>query len=85
MLVPGGSGQASDELLARSLQNAARMAIGDLAGVKIDLRVYNTAGSPAQAASQAQKAVAEGAQVILGPVYAQEANAAGVAVAGWSW
>ena len=32
LLVPGGSGQASDELLARSLQNAARMAIGDLAG-----------------------------------------------------
>jgi ABC-type branched-subunit amino acid transport system substrate-binding protein len=29
----------------------------------------------------AQKAVAEGAQVILGPVFAQEANAAGVAVA----
>ena len=81
LLVPGGSGQASDELLARSLQNAARMAIGDLAGVKIDLRVYNTAGSPAQAKAMAEQAVAEGAQVILGPVYAQEANAAGVAVA----
>lgn len=81
LLVPGGSGQASDELLARSLQNAARMAIGDLAGVKIDLRVYNTAGQPGQAKAMAEKAVAEGAQVILGPVYAQEANAAGVAVA----
>lgn len=81
LLVPGGSGQASDELLARSLQNAARMAIGDLAGVKIDLRVYNTAGSPTQAKAMAEQAVAEGAQVILGPVYAQEANAAGVAVA----
>jgi ABC-type branched-subunit amino acid transport system substrate-binding protein len=81
LLVPGGSGQASDELLARSLQNAARMAIGDLAGVKIDLRVYKTAGQPAQAKAMAEKAVEEGAQVILGPVYAQEANAAGVAVA----
>lgn len=81
LLVPSGSGQASDELLARSLQNAARMAMADLNGVQIDLRVYNTAGSPAQAAAQAQKAVAEGAQVILGPVFAQEANAAGVAVA----
>ena len=28
------------------------------------------------------EAVAEGAQIILGPVFAQEANAAGVAVAG---
>ena len=81
LLVPSGSGQASDELLARSLQNAARMAISDLNGVQIDLRVYNTAGQPSQAAAMATKAVAEGAQVILGPVYAQEANAAGVAVA----
>lgn len=81
LLVPGGSGQASDEMLAKSLQNAARMAISDLNGVQVDLRVYNTAGQPGQAASMATKAVAEGAQVILGPVYAQEANAAGVAVA----
>ncbi len=82
LLVPGGSGQASDELLARSLQNAARLAIADLGNTKIDLRVYNTAGQPAQAQAMAQKAVAEGAQIILGPVFAQEANAAGVAVAG---
>ena len=81
LLVPGGSGQASDEILAKSLESAARLAIADLKNVQVDLRVYNTAGSPAQAASQAQKAVAEGAQVILGPVFAQEANAAGVAVA----
>ena len=80
LLVPGGSGQASDELLARSLQNAARLAISDLGGVKIDLRVYNTAGSPAQAQAMAIKAVDEGALIILGPVFAQEANAAGVAV-----
>ncbi|OZA13724.1 MAG: penicillin-binding protein activator [Rhodobacterales bacterium 17-64-5] len=83
LLVPAGSGQASDELLARSLQNAARMAIADLGGsARVDLRVYNTAGQPAQAAAMATKAVADGAQVILGPVFAQEANAAGVAVAG---
>lgn len=82
LLVPGGSGQASDELLARSLQNAARMAIADLNGTAVDLRVYNTAGQPAQAGAMALRAVEEGAQVILGPVYAQEANAAGVAVAG---
>ena len=82
LLVPGGSGQASDELLARSLQNAARLAIADLGNTNIDLRVYNTAGQPAQAQAMAQKAVAEGAQIILGPVFAQEANAAGVAVAG---
>ena len=81
LLVPSGSGQASDELLARSIENAARMAISDLGAVRIDLRVYPTAGQPAQAGAAAQRAVAEGAKIILGPVYAEEANAAGVAVA----
>lgn len=82
LLVPGGSGQASDELLARSLENAARLAIADLGTTKITLTVYQTAGQPAQAGLMAKQAVAEGAQVILGPVFAQEANAAGLAVAG---
>jgi hypothetical protein len=82
LLVPAGSGQASDQLLARSIENAARLAITDLGGVKIDLRVYPTAGQAAQASAAASQAVAEGAQVILGPVFAEEANAAGVAVAG---
>ncbi|MFN7223297.1 MAG: penicillin-binding protein activator [Paracoccaceae bacterium] len=81
LLVPSGSGQASDELLARSLQNAARLAISDLGGNRIDLRVYSTAGQPAQAQAMALKAISEGAKVILGPVFAQEANAAGVAAA----
>ncbi|MFT4151593.1 MAG: penicillin-binding protein activator [Paracoccaceae bacterium] len=81
LLVPGGSGQASDELLARSLQNAARLAISDLGTVRIDLRVYNTAGQPGQAQAMATKAIDEGAKIILGPVFAQEANAAGVAAA----
>lgn len=79
LLVPSGSGQASDQLLARSIENAARMAISDLGGVQIDLRVYPTAGQPGQASIAAQQAVADGAKVILGPVFAEEANAAGLA------
>lgn len=82
LLVPGGSGIAGDDLLAAGLENAARLAMADLSGARINLTVYNTAGQPAQAAAMAAQAVREGAQVILGPVYAQEANAAGVAVAG---
>jgi ABC-type branched-subunit amino acid transport system substrate-binding protein len=82
LLVPSGSGQAGDELLARSLQNAARLAIADLGNVRIDLRIYNTAGQPGQAQAMAIKAADEGAKIVLGPVFAQEANAAGVALAG---
>ena len=33
LLVPSGSGQASDDLLAQNLENAARLAIADLDGV----------------------------------------------------
>lgn len=81
LLVPGGSGQPGDETLALSLQQAAQLAIADLQGVKIDLRVYNTGASPALAAQMANKAVDEGAKVILGPVFAESANAVGLAVA----
>ncbi len=81
LLVPSGSGSTTDEHLAQSLENAARLAMADMNGVQIDLRVYSTRGQPAQAASVAAQAVNDGAKIIVGPLYAQAANAAGVAVA----
>ncbi|MEE9387020.1 MAG: penicillin-binding protein activator [Paracoccaceae bacterium] len=81
LLVPGGSGNSGDEVLATSLINAAQLAIADLGDIQIDLRVYNTAGQADIAASVATQAVNEGAKIILGPVFAQAAAAAGVAVA----
>ncbi len=80
LLVPRG-GAAADNLLATNLENAARLAIRDLDGVSINLRVYGTAGKAGTAATAASQAVAEGAKIILGPVYGEAANAAGVAVA----
>ncbi len=82
LLVPGGSGNAADDALAGSLEKAARLAMGELQGVTIDLRVYNTAGNATQAGAVARQAVNEGAKVILGPVYAANAAAAGVAAGG---
>lgn len=79
LLIPKSDSGAAP--VARSLENAARMAIADLQGVQIDLRVYDTAGNPSTAAAQAQRAVDDGAKVILGPLFAEAANAAGVAVA----
>ncbi len=81
LLVPGGSGQGSDSFLASNLENAARLAIADLAGVTIDLRVYNTGSDPLQAARVASAAVDDGAKIILGPLFGEAANAAGVSVA----
>lgn len=81
LLVPYGSGGAGEEGLARSLENAARLAIADLDGVVIDLRVYPTGGNSDRAAAAAVKAVNEGAKIILGPVFGDAANSAGLAVA----
>ena len=80
LLVPIGTGDATDAFLAKNLENAARMAIVDLQGVAIDLRVYDTGADAAQAAAAATRAVDEGAKIILGPLYAEAANAAGIAV-----
>ncbi len=80
LLVPHESPRASDATLALSLENAARLAIADLDGVNIDLRVYATGGQPEMAAAAATRAVNDGAKIILGPVFAPAANAAGVAV-----
>jgi hypothetical protein len=82
LLVPHGSADAQEEGLARDLEAAARLAVSDLGGVEIDLRVYGTAGQPAQAQQAALNAVADGARIILGPLHAASANAVAVAVAG---
>jgi len=77
LLVPGGSSDQGRQVLATSLENAARLAVSDLQGVDIDLRVYETAGDPGRAAQVTQQAVDAGASVILGPVFGDEANTVG--------
>jgi len=79
LLVPKSNPKTSE--LAQSLENAAKLAVGDLKNVKIDLRVYDTAGSAVVAAQAAQTAVNEGAKIVIGPLFAEAANAAGLAIA----
>ncbi|WP_324753062.1 penicillin-binding protein activator [Roseovarius sp. Pro17] len=81
LLVPHGSSAPGEATLARDLEAAARMAVADLSGVQIDLRVYGTAGQPAQAQQAALHAVGDGAKIIIGPLHAESANAVAVAVA----
>ncbi|WBU64640.1 penicillin-binding protein activator [Paracoccus aerodenitrificans] len=80
MLVPGGTGNADLDWLGRSLANAARMAAADANGARIDLRVYTTTPAEASAVEAAETAAAEGAQIILGPLFADSANAVGNAM-----
>ncbi len=79
LLVP----QSSDGTarIAADLENAARLAAAQLDDLKIDFRVYDTAGDATVAASVAQQAVDDGAKIIIGPLYAEAANAVGTAVA----
>ncbi|QPM88868.1 penicillin-binding protein activator [Pseudooceanicola algae] len=77
LLVPKGSGSSGDAILAASLENSARLAMSQLNGVQIDLRVYDTAGDVATTTSVTEQAISAGAKIILGPVYAANANAAG--------
>ncbi len=82
LLVPGGTGDSSDTFLAQNLENAARLAIADLNGVQIDLRVYNSGATQAQSADAATRAANDGARIILGPLRSDTSAAAGVAVSG---
>ena len=82
LLLPAGSTTPGNDILAASLENAARLAVADLQGVQIDLRVYATQGAPAIAAQVARQAADDGARIILGPVHGVEAAAVGTAVSG---
>jgi hypothetical protein len=81
MLLPLSSQQGGDAVIARSLENAARLAASELEGVTVEITVYDTAGQAAQAAAVARQAVAAGADVIIGPLRSDAAAAVGVAVA----
>src|SRR6056297_3477138 len=75
LLVPHGAADENEQKLALDLENAARMAVTDLQGVRIDLRVYGTAGQPGRASEAAQAAIADGAKIIVGPLHAEAARA----------
>ncbi len=75
LLLPIGSGTTGDTVVSQNLENAARLAANDLSGVEIDITVYPTARNPSQAAQAAVRAVEQGAEVILGPLFSETAQA----------
>ncbi|MEI7608297.1 MAG: penicillin-binding protein activator [Rhodospirillaceae bacterium] len=56
--------------------NAAQIALFDLGGDRFNLLPRDTKGSPAEAAEATRKLVADGAKLILGPLFATEVDAA---------
>lgn len=77
LLVPLGTGDPGREEIGQSLVNAARLAETDLAGLPLDLQIYETGGSAAGGASAARRAVEDGARIIVGPLFSTETAGAG--------
>ena len=80
LLVSSGTGDPIDDAIARSMENAARLAIADLGASNIELKVYVAGASTSTGSAAATKAANEGADIILGPLYGEASNAAAVAV-----
>ena len=57
-------------LAAQSMKNAAEMALAEFQNPNIQLLIKDDAGSPQGAQQGAQQAVDEGAEIILGPLFA---------------
>lgn len=57
------------EALGQSLQNAAEMSLFDHGNDALNLAMYDTKSSEAGAAQAAQKAIQEGAGILLGPIF----------------
>ena len=76
ILVPRGSEEPEIDKLGASLENGARLAIPDIGGADIDLRVYPTRASDEGATEAAAQAIDEGADIILGPLFSRTTSAA---------
>lgn len=77
LLLPYGTGDPGREQIAHSLENAARLAQRDVTNATIDLVVYPTAGTTGGGSAAASQAVAEGAKLIVGPLFSTETAGAG--------
>lgn len=61
--------------LGKSLQNAAEMSLFDHAGDQINIATYDTQSTIGGAVQAAQKAIDEGAGLILGPIFSGDVQA----------
>jgi branched-chain amino acid transport system substrate-binding protein len=62
---------------AQSMKNAAEMALAEFNNPDIQLLAKDDAGTTAGARTATQQALSEGAEIILGPLFAQSVSAAG--------
>jgi branched-chain amino acid transport system substrate-binding protein len=71
------SAQGNAGVAAQSMKNAADLALAEFKDPNIQLLVKDDGGTPQGAQAAAQQATAEGAEIIIGPLFAQSVNAVG--------
>jgi ABC-type branched-subunit amino acid transport system substrate-binding protein len=69
------SAQGNAGVAAQSMKNAAQLALAEFKNPNIQLLVKDDAGTPQGAQAGAQQALSEGAQIILGPLFAESVRA----------
>ena len=71
------SAQGNAGVAAISMKNAAEMALAEFKEPNVQLLVKDDGGTPQGAQAAAQQALAEGAEIIVGPLFAQSVSAVG--------
>lgn len=64
------------ESWGKAMANAAQLALFDVADERFNLIPVDTRGTPEGAAAAARQALAQGADIVLGPLFSQEVRAA---------
>jgi len=71
------SGQGNASVAGHSMKNAAEMALAEFKSPNIQLLVKDDGGTVQGAQAGAQQAISEGAEIIIGPLFAQSVSAVG--------
>lgn len=69
--------EGSGATVGNSLKNAAEMALAEFPGADLTVLVKDDRGTPEGARAAAQEALGEGAELIIGPLFAPSVQAAG--------
>lgn len=75
LMLPFSNGSPATRALANAMLNAAEMAVSDTSNGDLLLMPIDEGNSPADAAKAAQKLLAQGAEVIVGPLFAASVTA----------
>ncbi|WP_237154267.1 penicillin-binding protein activator [Oryzibacter oryziterrae] len=71
------SGQGNGPALASAMQNAASLGLNDFTANDLTILVKDSGGTAGTASAAAQAAISEGAELIIGPVFAAEVGGVG--------